>query len=336
MFNLFGSSNSVLGVDVGTADLKIVQVSHTPEGPTLDTYGFVNLSGQLEGQSPEKTLEITADVLLTLIKRAKARAKNCVISLPSSAVFTSLIDLPEMAEKELGGAIAFEAKKYIPLSIDEVILSWSIVSKSEGRQSVLLTAVPKQIKDRYVKLFELAGLDLDVIEIEALALIRSLIGEQQNNCVIIDIGAKSTSVNLIKSGFLQLSRSVSVGGDTITDRLAATLGVTTSRAEQFKQDMGLAGSPFLPETLKPVLSSIKSEVKQLLTIYRSRGLVLDKVVITGGGAGLPQTIDFFSDLGTPVEYGNPLQYIKYPSNLEDILHRHSTRLAVAIGLALRK
>lgn len=335
MFSFFNKSKSVLGVDVGTADLKIAQISHTETGLVLDTYGFVNLTGQLEQFPPEQALEVTADILSTLIKKAKAKATKCVISLPSSVVFTSIIQLPEMAEKELGGALAYEAKKYVPLPIEEVGLSWSVVSKADGKQNILLTAVPKQIKERYVRLFELAGLDLDVIEIEALALIRSLLRDQAMSCVIIDIGAKSTSINLVKSGFLQHSRSISIGGDTITDKLSEALGVTKVRAEQFKQDFGVTGAPFMPEAFKPVLSSVKGEVKQLLGLYKARGLNVDKILITGGSSALPGTLDFFSDLGVTTEFGNPLVGLTYPENLKEVLQRHSIRLAVAVGLALR-
>ncbi len=335
MFNWLSKSDAIIGIDIGTSDLKIAQISRKSGKPVLDTYGIVNLSEHLSDSSSDEAIAKTADVLSKLLKQARAKSKRCVISLPSSAVFTLVVELPDMVEKELAGAIRFEAKKYIPMAIEEVILSWSVVGKQNGKQSVLLTAVPRQIKERYVQLFDLAGLDLEVIEIEALALIRSLVKDTQENCVIIDIGSKSTSINLVKGGFLQLSRSVSVGGDTVTERLADTLGVTFARAEQFKQDLGLTGAPFLPEIVRPVLASIRTETKQLLSIYQTRGVVVNKLVVVGGGASLYGTLESFGDLGVPVSFGDPLEGLEYPKEVESIIKIHGRRLSVAIGLALR-
>jgi type IV pilus assembly protein PilM len=184
-------------------------------------------------------------------------------------------------------------------------------------------------------MFELAGLEPEVGEIEALALIRSLIGSVSMNCVIIDIGARSTGLNIIEGGFLRLSRNLNIGGDTITDKIAQSLTVSTARAEQFKKDFGISNSTFIPDTVKPVLNLIKTEVKQLLTIYQSQNAQLEKILLVGGGANLPGIVDFFEDLKIKVELGNPLGAVGYAQDLETVLKRYSLSLPIAIGLALR-
>ena len=177
-------------------------------------------------------------------------------------------------------------------------------------------------------------MQLEVIEIEALALIRSLVFDTKTNHVIIDIGAKSTGINFIKGGFLQLSRSLNIGGDTITDRIAQVLTISHARAEQFKKDFGVAGGGFIPEAVRPVLESIRTETKQLLTIYQARGVHVDQIVLVGGGAGLPGLVDFFSELGVPAVLGDPLSKLEYPPEVEAVVKRYALHLPVAIGLAL--
>ncbi len=335
---LFSKKNAILGIDIGTSNIKVAQVSHGST-PVLDTYGIVNTSYQLGGKEDETAVEQMAKILKTLLSKAGVSAKKCVISFPNSAVFTSVVELPKMTEKELGTAVEFEAKKYVPLALSEIDLSWTVVSNQDPNAStlkILLTAVPKQVTKNYMRMFSLAGLEPAAGEIEALALIRSLIGESQSSCVIIDIGARSTGINIIENGFLRLSRNLNIGGDTITEKIAQALNISALRAEQFKKDFGVSNKTFIPDTIKPVLNVIKAEVKQLLTIYLAQNIKIDKIILVGGGANLPGIAEFLEDLNITIELGNPFKSVGFAKEAEQILKRHALSLPISIGLALRK
>jgi type IV pilus assembly protein PilM len=336
--NWFGNKNSILGVDIGTSSIKIAQISHVGK-PTLETYGIVNIKYQLSGKNDDVAVQQMAVILKSLLQKARVTAKRCVISFPNSAVFTSVINMPKMTDSELSTAVEFEAKKYVPLPLSEVDLSWSTVAdptNSSSQTKILLTAVPKQITKNYMKVFSMAGLEPEVGEIEALALIRSLIGTVPSTCVIIDIGAKATGLNIIENGFLRLSRNLNIGGDTITNKIGESLNVSILRAEQFKKDFGVSSATFIPETIRPILNNIKNEVKQLLTIYQSQNIKVEKIILVGGGANLPGLVSFFGDLSIKVELGTPLVSVAYAQQIEPVLKRYSLSLAVAVGLALRK
>lgn len=333
----FSKKNSILGVDIGTSNIKIAQVSHG-EKAVLDTYGIVNTAYQFGGKNDGLAIEQMAAILKSLVEKAGVTTKRCVISFPNSAVFTSVLKLPKMNDKDLASSVEFEAKKYVPLALTEVDLSWTVIGDtalSGGTQNILLTAVPKQITKNYMQVFSRAGLEPEVGEIEALALIRSLIGNVPINCVIIDIGARSTGLNIIENGFLRLSRNLNIGGDTITDKIAQALNISYFRAEQFKKDFGVSSSTLIPDTIRPVLNIIKNEVKQLLTIYQSQNVSLEKILIVGGGSNLPGIVGFFEDLKLKVELGNPLRVVGYSQSLEPVLKRYALSLPIAIGLALR-
>lgn len=334
---LFGQKNSMLGVDIGSSSIKIVQMERG-EHPTLLTYGMVDIPEPISSQTTDAMVHQIADLLKNLVMKAKVTTKDCIMSLPNSAVFTSVIDMPKMGDKEMESAMQFEAKKYVPLPFSEVTLSWTIISENDdgATNKVLLIAVPKQIRDIYIKLFELAGLNLGIIEIEALALIRALVVDRTKNDVIIDIGAKVTGLNFVRQGSLQLTRNLSIGGDTITDRIAQALNLSTARAEQFKRDFGLHGTDFLPEAVKPVLSTIKTEVGQIMGIYKAHNVATDRIVLVGGGAQLPGIAEYFTtELGVPTILGEPLARVSYPDNVKAILSRYSLHLTIAIGLAIR-
>lgn len=332
----FGKDKSILGVDIGTKSIKLVQLNI--EDQLLETYGIVDIIEPISMQSNEASIQKTIELLVNLMARAGVSTKRCVVSLPNSAVFTSVIDMPKMTTEELESAIQFEAKKYIPLPFDEVTLSWSLISEDLATNTlkVLLIAVPKQIRDIYIKIFQQAGLELEIIEIEALALIRTLIKDNTKNYAIIDIGGKVTGINFVKQGLLHLTRNLNIGGDTFTEKISQTLNLQIDRAEQFKRDFGLNSTEFLPEAIKPVLNSIKGEVKQVLELYKAHGVVADSIILVGGGAQMPGLKEFFGDLASSVVYGDSIERLSYPAEVEDALKRFGMQLPVAIGLALRQ
>lgn len=338
----FSKRKTVLGVDIGTSDIKIAEVSfEDPKVAVLTAYGIVSSPYSVSSKEEDGANRQIALLLKNLCAKAQVSTSRCIISLPNSAVFTSVVELPRMSRKEWASAVEFEAKKYVPLALSDVDLSWSPIGgqdeeKEQLNQKILLTAVPKQITKSYMQIFSLAGLDPFVGEIEALALIRSLIGNRTINCAIIDIGAKSTGINIIEKGLLRLSRNLNIGGETITRKIAQTLNVSGPRAEQFKKDFGVQGGTFLPDTIKPVLNLIKNEVKQLLTIFQSHNSSLEQIILAGGGANLPGLADYLADLGVPVTLGNPLEAVAYRQDLGEILKRYALSLPIAIGLALRR
>ena len=331
----FGKDKSILGIDIGTQALKLVQLR--TEDLLLETYGIVDLIEPITNHTKPEVINQTVDLLHNLTVKARVTTKRCALSLPNSAVFTSVIDMPKMTDAELEQSMKFEAKKYIPLPFEEVSLSWSLISEdlANNTMKVLLIAVPKQIRDTYVQIFQKAGLELQVIEIEALALIRSLVEDKSKNDVIIDIGAKVTGINFVKEGLLQLTRNLNIGGDSITERIAQTLNLQPARAEQFKRDFGLNSTDFLPEAVKPVLNSILAEVKQILDLYKAHQVQVDRIVLVGGGVQMPGLKEYFTGLAPQVVYGNAIAKLSYPAEVEPVLKRFSMQLPVAVGLALR-
>jgi type IV pilus assembly protein PilM len=332
----FSSKRSILGVDIGTTNIKIAQVtSQDDKSHVLDTYGLVNVSFEID-ETQEQVITQTVTVLNNLMQRAGVTTRKIVASLPNSAVFTSVIEMPKMSSGELKNAVEFEAKKYVPLPMNEVTLSWTALDKNpDGKSTVLITAVPNTILRSYLKIFEIAKLEPIALEIESLALIRSVIGDDKGNNLLIDIGAKATHLNITEKGNLVLTRNIPLGGESITNKIAESLKISFARAEQFKKDFGINQTSLIPETIKPILMNIKMEAKQLQGICQARGKKFDKILIVGGGANLPGLNEFFSDMGPKVINGDPLSRLTFNPELKTLLAQYAGNLAVAIGLALR-
>lgn len=338
---LFSKSKSQLGVDIGTSNIKIVQLKPKDNKFVLETYGLVNLAYQLGSKEGASVISQTATLLKNLIKKSGVTATNVIASLPNNVVFTSVIEMPKMPEDELRQAIEFEAKKYVPLPLEEVALSWSLiedhrVGQQNPRTKVLLTAVPTIVIDNYVKVLNEAGLEPQALEIEALSLIRSVVGADLSTILLIDIGAKNSSINLVDNGYLRLSKNLTVGGDTVTTSIAQSLSVNFTRAEQFKKDFGLTSQgQQIPQIMRPILDIIKNEAMQLINLFESRGQQISRILLSGGGAKLGNLIEYFQVLGKPVALANPLTKLIYPQELKTVIEPLGLNLAAAIGLAMR-
>ncbi|TSA45927.1 type IV pilus assembly protein PilM [bacterium] len=333
----FSRSKSKLGVDIGTSSIKVAQIKQENEKYILETYGVVNVSLPQKSSTRFDAIAETAQILKQLVAKSGATTNKIVASLPNSIVFVSTIEMPAMSDKEMKQAIEWEARRYVPLPLEEVTLSWSVMREPGASQvKVLLTAVPSAVIENYLKMFKIVGLEPKALGIEALALIRSLIGPKKESFIIVDIGARTSSLNLVDKGFLRVSRNLSVGGETITQAIAQSLKISPARAEAFKRNMGLSKNiGQIPKAMRPALDTMKSEIEQLINIYESSGGAIAEVVLTGNGSNLPGLPDFFSTIGPKITLGDPLKFLSYDQGVKPSLTNIAPALSVAIGLGMR-
>jgi len=342
---------SILGIDIGTSFIKAVQLKKEKNGQpyVLESYGIVRVVYPVHPKEGKiDPIKQTAEVLKELHARSKFTTKEVSLSLPSNVAFVSVMELPPMPESEIQRSVEYKAKKYIPLPLSEVNLSWQILEEyaktespaqknNSGKINILITAVAKSVVENYVRLAQLAGLDLSVLEIESLSTMRSLVKpDDSEGKIIIDIGAKSSIISLLYRGYLRASRHLSVGGDSITNSIAKSLGVSFDRAEQMKfSTLANETNPAVAHLAQAVLEIIKSETQQLIRVAENHGQKIEKVILTGGGSRLLGIENNFIDLVPKVERGNPLAEINYNPLLKNKLNNLAPQLAVAIGLAMR-
>lgn len=363
---LFTKKKRILGVDLGTSSVKLVELEDEGGRPKLVTYGFVEQQGDIIKDDSQLNMGRIVGALKSIVKQSRVSTTRVVTALPSFAVFTSIISLPEMSRKELFSAVRWEAKKFVPMPLEEMVLDWRVLGQPTGAPGsassaatmssvalpaakpkgpktmrVLLTAAPKSLVKRYLDIFKAAQLQIVSLETEAFALERALIGNDKSAIMIVDMGAIATNIAIIVSNVPLLNRSIDVGGETITKAIASALNIDQNRAEQFKRDFGLttsAGSAQIPRTIEFVISSVITEIRYVLNLYQSQGeRPIDKIVLAGGSAFLPHFPEYLEKLlNFKVVIGNPWARIAYPVELQPALEEIGPRMAVAAGLALRE
>lgn len=370
--SLFGSNERFLGIDIGNSAIKVVELENVKGRPKLVTYGYIEQQNTILTSDTKEAKEAIVEGLHKVREAAHTSSTNVVAALPSYTVFTSIIHLPQMGKKELAAAVQWEAKKFVPMPIEEMILDWKILddesvnsdfsanvgdmqkapgeggpatiqSQDKKFLKILLTAAPKDLVSRYLEIFQMAKLNLVSLETESFALERALIGNDTSPIMLIDVGAVATTISIVVDAVPLINRSIDIGGHTITKSIATSLKIDMSRAEQFKRDFGLAqGSDAsagqVPKRIEFLVNSIVDEIKYVLNLYQNQGNgSVQKVVLAGGSAWLPNMTQYLSSvLGIKVFIGDPWARIMYPVDLQPVLQQVGPRMAVAAGLAIRE
>lgn len=347
---MFGSPK-ILGIDIGTTAIKAVELRAERGSIRLGTYGILENYGHLERindaiqTSSLKILdEVTAEALKKLLAEMRPSTTNCAISVPIFSAFVSLMDLPQLSQKELAQAIPFEARQYVPIPISEVSLDWQILGPTPGQEGqkvqVLLVAVPQDTIVKYQRIAELAGLHLKIIEIETIAAARALVGPDPSALLLVDIGSRATVITVVDEGYVRITRSIDTAGGDLTQVIANGLNVSPVKAEMIKKSRGLlagAEEENLSALMTPLLDVIVLEVQKLGALYQERTKrEVKKVILTGGSSNTPGLADYISrELQKETSVGNAFSQLQYPSDLTPIIANIGPTLAVAVGLGLR-
>jgi len=341
-----------LGIDIGTSSIRVVELSQKHEKRFLENYGEIKIFpfqkipfGTFEKNNFSLSTKETAKGILTILKEAGIQTKDVNFSIPDFTSFFTYLELPSMTEKEIPSAITYEARNYIPLPLSELTLDWSIIEKKtidslESTLKILVIAIPNETVYQCEEIAKLAGLHLKSLEAEAFSLTRSLAKNNKENIGIIDIGARSTTCNIIENGILKTSHSFNFSGNEMTEILSKSLEIDYEQAEECKKNVGIkieeSTEKKIREILLPLIDAVLIEIKKIFANFHQEGKEITKVVLTGGSCLLPGLKDyFFEKLEKPVEIANPFLDISYPAILKELLEKMGPTYAIAVGLALK-
>lgn len=358
-----------LGIDIGTAGIKLVELSGWREKRKLENYGEVKAEAIFE--KPFRTFEKStlllsnqeiARAIKAIMEEAKIKTRDCIFSIPDFSSFFTNFELPPMTQEELSQAVVYEARQHVPLPLGEVTLDWEVIggkvsNREKTKLKILLVAVPNEVVNQYKEIAQLTNLKLLALEAEVFGLLRSLIlADEKNTVSIIDIGAQTTTCSIIDERVLKVSHSFDLSGDDLTDMVAKSLTIDYETAEKLKEKYGLKDIPSLErseegrrnlslqssgknikEILLPLIDVILKEVEKISrNFYQGEGKEVQKFILAGGAAIMPGLREYFEDyLKKETEIANPFSNIFYPAILEKTLQEIGPAYAIAVGMALR-
>ncbi len=355
--SFFNKESSVLGIDIGSSAIKIIQIKKKHGRAVLETYGELAL-GPYAGIEVGRATSVPADKIIEaikdILKESKTTTVSCGVALPLSSSLITFISIPPVPEKGMADVIAIEARKYIPVPLNEVLLDWSVIPKEDSYVSddesvkpekqgsdVLVVAIHNQYISDYQSIITGSGLQPSFYEIEIFSSIRAVVDQGVSTVMIVDMGARSTKLYIVERGILRASHIINKGSQDITLALSKAMSITVNEAERMKRTYGLKGGPEykeLTEIITVNLDYIFYEANAALLNYQKKfAKNVSKVILTGGGVLLKGFTDLAKiSFQTNVVYADPFGKLETPAFLTEEFAQAGPEFAVAIGIALRR
>lgn len=339
------------GLDIGATTIKAVSLEAGKDGFLLNS-SFISPAPP-RGMLSESALdqEEMSKAIRKTVDSAKITDKNVNVALSDNQVYSKVIDMPVLSDKELASAIYWEAEQYIPVPLSTISLVWNVLKRpkdsSEGeKMQVLMVGAPTTLIDKYQKILLMAGLNISAIETEVLAAIRALTYKVSSDkifppAMVVSIGAINTSLAIVKDNVLIFTYTMPTGGIAISRSIEADLGLTQMASEEYKKVYGVSPENVASKIGKaalPILTSILTEVKKALAFYSQKynqEQGVQQILLSGGTAKLPGIELFFAEnLGIEVALANPWKVLASQQVPKEILD-NAPDYTVAVGLAMR-
>jgi type IV pilus assembly protein PilM len=340
MKDLVYKKKDVLGLDIGTSNVKYVQLKEKGKLTKLIGYGHFKVPENIiiEGiiTEPEKLAKIVKEELANP-PWGKITASRVVTALPDSKLFTHVLELPVLSEKEIENAVNLEIDQSIPVAASDLYTDWQIVSEANNKMFVFMAAAPKIIVDSYIQFFNLVSMEPMAFEISLAAISRAVIAEKdsQDLVLIVDIGGQTTNMAIYDKG-IQVAGSHPVGAESIGETLKTVLSLNEKEVEDSLQ-LGLNNETKSAEVIKNDLKKILVEAERMIQYYKEKrdSRTISKMIICGGLGAMTGLAEFFEeDIKIKTTVGNPWSNISiYP--LKPVPKRDAPMFSAAIGLSLR-
>jgi type IV pilus assembly protein PilM len=355
-----------IGLDIGGSSLVAMEVSGNADRLKLRGCWEWPLSDGLVVDGEIVDPDLFARELRAFASQNKLRNRSVQVSVSNQKVIVRNVEMPDMTEGELRGAIEFQAQDYIPIPVEEAVIDFQIVGKrtnAEGasRQEVLLAAAQSSMVATLHAAIKQAGMQVSGIDVSSMALVRALIpptpflatGAEGGVCRgIVDIGSSVTTLVVAVESVVKFTRVINFSSERFARVLTEQRGIPANDANVLAHRIGLDGpmpadvtlygNDVIQDTrqrLGEIASELSEEIRRSLHYYQGQeqAAPLSELILSGRGA-LVRNLDshLAEALNMPVSVGNPLLLLaENASNLSDAdLAFMAPYLAVAVGLAI--
>ncbi len=343
---LFYREKPIFGFDLGYNSIKVMQIDSSKKQNLVTGYGHIEFDEKSVKNGVIVNVEEVAKQVYSLVDRhlvGSLGARRVAASLPVATTFNRILVLPKMDEKDLKQAVLLEAEQYIPVPIDDLYLDYEVAHTRDNGSEILLVAAPKTLVDSYMKLFEVLGLELTLLETSINAVSRAVSHADNTGIptLIIDFGSISSDLSVFDKT-IRVTGTIEGGGETITNLIAKGMKVTKRQAYTIKTRYGLnAGKKQdqVVSSLDPLLKKLLGEIKKMTRFYEDRSSThkkIEQIIILGGGANLPGLSTYLTDkVRLPTRLVDPWQNLSF-GNLQPPHKLETTLYSTAAGLALAK
>ena len=350
MIGLARKRPTLIGIDISSTSVKMVELSRTGTGYRVEGYSVEPLPSSAVQEKTIQDVDAVGQAIKSAHKRLGTSNKLCALAVPSSAVITKVITMPAgLKPDEMEGQVQLEADQYIPFALEEVNLDFEVIGpapKNPDLVEVLLSASRSENVEMRVAAAEMAGLNTKVMDVEAYAIEHAypLLADQATELdrdalvAVIDIGATMTAINILHNQSLIYTREQTFGGKQLTEDIMRRFGLSYDEAGRNKKEGGLPDS-YVPEVLEPFKDVMTQQVARLLQFFyaASTHTQVDQIILAGGCAAIPGVDEQIeSRVGTLTRVGNTFSKMSlHPRVNPRRLGSDAPALMIACGLAMR-
>jgi type IV pilus assembly protein PilM len=344
--SIFDTTETAFGLDISDRSLRLIQLSKKRVRSTVQLHNLVKLPKDCisSGEILNPDVFLTALKKLIKTKRGKGQlSREAVVALPESRTFLKMIEIPSCNESEIENKIKNIIPKHVPLDVADTRMDWQIINESADSIKLLVGAVSKKIADNYTEILLKAKLMPVVLEVEPVAILRTInpVRATKDVSMVIDFGASRTGLFIAKNDSILFTASLPISGQKITESIAKQLDMTINKAEAAKIVCGLdkekchgALLEIFGDTILELAKHIDDAIKYYNKNFGSKHKV-QKIIICGGGANFINIEKVLSQkLNMPVTISNPWENIINPDP-EFFTKERSQSYVTAMGLAIR-
>ncbi|MFC1686570.1 type IV pilus assembly protein PilM [Patescibacteria group bacterium] len=336
----------MIGVDFSENHIKVVQLKNLGKGRfTLEAGGIGEMPEKAFLSNDKDKLLEASSALKKVLSEANVTVKEAVFALPEASVFFTTLQVPEVPEDQLEQVITLEARRFIPFPIQEVELDWQIIEhdKVKKKITVFIVSALKKTVDRYRQLAELSGIELKVLEVQALALQRSLIPDNfEKPILILELGDSKLNLIVMEGGIPRFGRRFELGSKRLDETIAKTLKVDLNKAREIKENNNLsdvvAGDLTLGKIIEKELNQLTKSIQQSIRIFNTKNPdPVQIVLLSGGGSTLSGLTDYLKNNLPELKFhlADPWKGIEIDSSLKERLQKTAPQFSVVVGLAKR-
>lgn len=340
--------NASIGLDIGTSSLKAVQIKSMPNGIFIENMTEAKYAPGNDAQERESNI---VGAVKDVIKKQKSTGE-VITGVSGRFVIIRVVQMPYMEEHELKEAVRFEAEKYIPFDVNEVVIDVYKLGEFQDNEGnlkleALLVAAKKDMINLRMDLLKKAGIKTNVIDASAISLVNVFSYNYETDyanatVAMIDMGHNSTVINVISNGTFKFPREISAGGHSITEGIANALNVPYEEAERMKAVCGLDAEEGdkVAESARKHVDGLIMEIQRSFDYYstQTNSGKIDAIILIGGTSLLKGIDKYFTEtIGVPTIIGNPFKNLNVAEAVKQKpeFSRKAPAFAVATGLALR-
>ncbi|PIX77117.1 MAG: hypothetical protein COZ37_04355, partial [bacterium (Candidatus Ratteibacteria) CG_4_10_14_3_um_filter_41_18] len=353
----------VLGLDIGTSNIKIVQLKVTGKKITLVNFAYQEIPYSQRGKADLDNFIINS--IKKMSKDAKLGQRKVFTALSGYELNASSLLLPKMSRKDLEGTIKLELGRTLPFEAGTALIDFYIQegNSSQNKLGVMAVAASGGLVKTKIRIIETsgfspAGMNIPGYALENLVCSRKDIQDDEV-MVLIDIGAKLTIINIFRGKKLQFTREITTAGDNITEVLVKNfvtkegkVNLDFAKAEELKKEVGIPkelekefnGIPGsqISALIRPVLERLANEIKRSLGYFHQAFNItkINRILLSGGSSKLKELPHFLTQsLGIKTERFDSLKEVAIKHltpTQKGVLEKISPELTLAIGLALEK